>query len=74
MRFERTHDYPAPADEVLAMLLDPDFRELVCRTQEAQTHQVQVSAAEPPATRGLADGPADNSSGRPEARFAPSRL
>lgn len=50
MKFERTHEFPAPADQVLAMLLDPRFRELVCEAQEAQSCSVEVSAPEPPAT------------------------
>jgi hypothetical protein len=50
MKFDRVHEYPAPADRVLAMLLDEDFRELVCRAQEAQSCSVDVSASQPPAT------------------------
>ncbi len=50
MRFERVHDYPAPAADVLAMLLDPAFREAVCAAQDADHHTVSVSAATPPAT------------------------
>ena len=50
MRFERVHDYPAPASEVLAMLLDPAFREAVCASQEALSHTVSVSSPTPPAT------------------------
>ena len=50
MRFERTHHYPAPADQVLVMLLDPAFRELVCREQEAVSFDVAVSSSTPPAT------------------------
>lgn len=50
MKFERTHEWPAPAEQVLAMLLDPAFREAVCREQEALSYDVEVSAGEPPAT------------------------
>lgn len=50
MRFERTHEWPAPADRVLAVLLDPAFREAVCREQGATTYDVTVSAPEPPST------------------------
>lgn len=50
MRFERTHHYPAPAEEVLAMLLDPAFREEVCRQQDATSYEVTVSESRPPAT------------------------
>ena len=50
MKFERTHHYPAPADQVLAMLLDPAFREAVCREQEAKACEVSVSSEQPPAT------------------------
>ena len=50
MKFERVHDWPAPADEVLAMLLDRDFREEVCREQEATSYDVEVSSGTPPAT------------------------
>lgn len=50
MKFLRTHEYPAPATEVLAMFLDPAFREAVCRAQEAPTYDVEVSASSPPAT------------------------
>lgn len=50
MRFERTHHYPAPADAVLAMLLDREFREEVCREQDATSYDVAVSAGAPPAT------------------------
>lgn len=50
MKFERTHHYPAPADQVLAMLLDPAFREAVCREQDAQSCDVEVSGSTPPAT------------------------
>ena len=44
------HDYPAPASDVLAMLLDPAFREAVCAAQETESHSVSVSSSEPPAT------------------------
>lgn len=50
MKFERTHHYPAPADQVLAMLLDPAFREMVCREQDAASCHVEVSGSTPPAT------------------------
>ena len=50
MKFERVHDYPAPASDVLAMLLDPAFREAVCASQDALSHSVSVSSSEPPAT------------------------
>jgi len=50
VKFERVHEYPAPAADVLAMLLDPAFREAVCAFQEAEDHSVSVSASEPPAT------------------------
>lgn len=50
VKFERTHHYPAPAEQVLAMLLDPAFREAVCREQEATVYDVAVSAGSPPAT------------------------
>jgi hypothetical protein len=50
MKFERVHEYPAPADEVLAMLLDPAFREAVCASQAALRHSVSVSSSEPPST------------------------
>lgn len=50
MRFERVHEFPAPADEVLAMLLDPAFREAVCASQGADHHTVSVSASAPPAS------------------------
>ena len=50
MRFERVHEWPAPAEQVVAMLLDPAFRELVCREQRARDYQVEVSAPQPPAT------------------------
>ena len=50
MRFERVHEYPAPAADVLTMLLDPAFREAVCASQEAEDHSVSVSSGEPPAT------------------------
>jgi hypothetical protein len=50
MRFERVHEFPAPASDVLAMLLDPAFREAVCASQDALDHSVSVSASEPPAT------------------------
>jgi hypothetical protein len=50
VKFERVHEYPAPAADVLAMLLDPAFREAVCASQEATDHSVSVSASEPPAT------------------------
>ena len=43
------HEWPAPTDDVLAMLLDPGFREAVCREQEAMSHEVDVSAGSPPA-------------------------
>jgi hypothetical protein len=50
MKFERVHDYPAPASEVLAMLLDPAFREAVLAAQEAVSHSVSISSSTPPAT------------------------
>jgi hypothetical protein len=50
MKFDRTHHYPAPAEQVLAMLLDTAFREAVCREQEATSYDVDVSATTPPAT------------------------
>lgn len=50
MRFERVHEYPAPAADVLAMLLDPAFREAVCASQDALSHSVSVSSSAPPAT------------------------
>ncbi len=50
MRFERTHEYPAPAAEVLAMFLDPAFREAVCRAQDAPSYDVEVTSDAPPAT------------------------
>ncbi len=50
MRFERVHEYPAPATDVLAMLLDPAFREAVCAAQDADHHTVSVSSDQPPAT------------------------
>ena len=50
MKFERVHEYPAPASDVLAMLLDPAFREAVCASQDAMDHSVSVSSSEPPAT------------------------
>ena len=50
MKFERVHEYPAPAADVLAMLLDPAFREAVCASQEARDHSVSVTAGAPPAT------------------------
>jgi hypothetical protein len=50
VRFERTHHYPAPADAVLAMLLDAAFREEVCRHQDARSYEVAVSESAPPAT------------------------
>ena len=50
MKFERVHEYPAPAADVLALLLDPAFREAVCASQEAEDHTVSVSASAPPAT------------------------
>ena len=50
MRFERVHDYPAPAADVLAMLLDPAFREAVCASQGALSHRVSVTSPTPPAT------------------------
>ncbi len=53
MKFERTHHYPAPADQVLTMLLDPAFREMVCREQEATSCDVEVSGSTPPATVSL---------------------
>ncbi len=50
VKFLRTHEYPAPANEVLAMFLDPTFREAVCRAQEAPTYEVSVSSSNPPST------------------------
>ena len=50
MRFERVHEYPAPAADVLAMLLDPAFREAVCASQDALSHSVSVSSPTPPAS------------------------
>jgi hypothetical protein len=50
VKFARTHAWPAPADDVLTMLLDPTFREAVCREQQARDYQVSVSSARPPAT------------------------
>jgi hypothetical protein len=50
VKFERVHDYPAPASEVLAMLLDPAFREAVCASQDALSHSVSVSSSAPPST------------------------
>jgi hypothetical protein len=50
VRFQRTHEWPAPSDAVLAMLLDPVFREAVCQEQEATSYDVAVSASAPPAT------------------------
>ena len=50
MKFERVHEYPAPAADVLAMLLDPAFREAVCAAQDADHHTVSVSSDKPPAT------------------------
>jgi hypothetical protein len=50
VKFERVHDYPAPASDVLAMLLDPAFREAVCASQDALHHKVSVSSSTPPAT------------------------
>ena len=49
MKFERVHEYPAPAADVLAMLLDPAFREAVCAAQDAVSHRVSVTSPEPPA-------------------------
>ncbi len=45
MRFEHVTSYPAPADEVLAMLTDPAFRERVCQEQGALEHQVDVTGS-----------------------------
>jgi hypothetical protein len=50
VRFERVHEYPAPAADVLTMLLDPAFREAVCAAQDAAEHSVSVSSSEPPST------------------------
>jgi hypothetical protein len=50
VKFERVHEYPAPAADVLAMLLDPAFREAVCASQEAMDHSVTVNGDQPPAT------------------------
>jgi hypothetical protein len=50
MKFERVHEFPAPASDVLAMLLDPAFREAVCASQDALDHSVSVSSSEPPST------------------------
>jgi hypothetical protein len=50
VKFERVHEYPAPASDVLAMLLDPAFREMVCAAQDAESHSVSVSSSAPPAT------------------------
>ena len=50
MKFERVHEYPAPAADVLAMLLDPAFREAVCTAQDALSHRVSVSSSTPPAS------------------------
>ena len=64
MKFQRTHEYPAPAAEVLAMFLDPAFREAVCRAQEATDYQVDVSSGSPPATVSIGlDLPTDGAPG-----------
>jgi hypothetical protein len=42
MRFEHVNSYPAPAEEVLAMLTDPVFRERVCEAQHAIDPSVDV--------------------------------
>lgn len=63
MRFERTNTYPAAPDAVLAMLLDPAFREAVCAEQNAVEHTVKVSGSTLPATvsirqrQSMADAP-----------------
>jgi hypothetical protein len=43
MRFEHVNSYPAPADTVLEMLTDPEFREQVCRAQHAIDPMVTVT-------------------------------
>jgi hypothetical protein len=50
VKFERVHEYPAPAADVLAMLLDPAFREAVCAAQEADHHTISISSSTPPST------------------------
>jgi hypothetical protein len=42
MRFEHVNSYPASAEEVLAMLTDPAFRERVCASQRALDHAVAI--------------------------------
>jgi hypothetical protein len=50
VRFERTHEWPAPADQVLAMLLDPAFRQHVCTAQDARSCEIDVTSDVPPTT------------------------
>ncbi|MDX6323725.1 MAG: hypothetical protein QOK15_79 [Nocardioidaceae bacterium] len=45
MRFEHRNSYAASAEEVRAMLLDPEFRERVCAAQHALEHHVDISGS-----------------------------
>lgn len=45
MRFEHTSSYPAPPDEVYAMLTNAEFREKVCVAVKSVEHSVDVSGS-----------------------------
>jgi hypothetical protein len=45
MRFEHRSGYAASADEVRAMLMDPEFRERVCAAQHALEHSVDITGS-----------------------------
>lgn len=42
MKFRHELEYDAPSDEVYAMLVDPAFREEVCKAQDAHSSDVTV--------------------------------
>lgn len=46
MRFQHTNTYPGTAAEVLAMLVDPDFREQVCEYIHATEYAVALEATD----------------------------
>ena len=45
MRFEHRTSYAASAEEVRAMLMDPEFRERVCAAQHALEHSVDIAGS-----------------------------
>jgi len=50
MRFRHVNTYPATIEQVHEMLLDPAFREEVCRAVRAVEHTVSVDRSTTPAT------------------------